>query len=90
MSNNQHPSFMHSVKRMYDFAVSRTDLPSGIAELLGECRSVYQIRFQVKIQGEYQVFKGWRATHSEHRLPAKGGIRLPLQSTRTKSRRLRH
>jgi len=76
MSANQHPSFMHSVKRMYDFAVSRTDLPSGIAELLGECRSVYQIRFQVKIQGEYKVFKGWRATHSEHRLPAKGGIRF--------------
>ena len=76
MSENQHPSFMHSVKRMYDFAVARTDLPSGIAELLGECRSVYQVRFQVKIQGEYQVFKGWRATHSEHRLPAKGGIRF--------------
>ena len=76
MSANQHPSFMHSVKRMYDFAVSRTDLPSGIAELLGECRSVYQIRFQVKIKGEYKVFKGWRATHSEHRLPAKGGIRF--------------
>jgi hypothetical protein len=55
MSTNQHPSFMHSVKRMYDFAVARTDLPPGIAELLGECQSVYQVRFQVKIQGEYQV-----------------------------------
>ena len=62
MSADQHPSFMHSVKRMYDFAVSRTDLTPGSAELLGECRTVYQVRFQVKIQGEYQVFKGWRAT----------------------------
>ena len=75
MSVDQHHSFMHSVKKMYDSAVSRMNIPPGIAELLGECRSVYQVRFQAKIQGEYQVFKGWRATHSEHRLPAKGGIR---------------
>ncbi|MBW2688502.1 MAG: Glu/Leu/Phe/Val dehydrogenase [Deltaproteobacteria bacterium] len=76
MSENQSHSFMHSVKRMYDFAVERMDLPPGISELLGECRSVYQVRFQARINGEYQVFKGWRATHSEHHLPAKGGIRF--------------
>src|SRR5690606_25512564 len=33
------------------------------------------VRFPVEIRGEYKVFTGWRATHSEHRLPAKGGIR---------------
>ncbi len=76
MSENQPHGFMNSVKRMYDSAVSKMDLSPGIAELLGECRSVYQVRFQVKINGEFQVFKGWRATHSEHRLPAKGGIRF--------------
>jgi glutamate dehydrogenase (NAD(P)+) len=74
-----HPSFMDSVKSMYDSAVSKMDLPPGIAELLGECRTVYQVRFQVKIKGEYQVFKGWRATHSEHQLPAKGGIRFATE-----------
>jgi glutamate dehydrogenase (NAD(P)+) len=61
---------------MFDFAVARMDIPPGIAELLSECRSVYQVRFQAKVNGEYHVFKGWRATHSEHRLPAKGGIRF--------------
>jgi glutamate dehydrogenase (NAD(P)+) len=76
MSSDQPHSFMHSVRRMYDSAVSKMDLPPGIAELLGECRSIYQVRFQVKINGEFEVFKGWRATHSEHRLPAKGGIRF--------------
>jgi glutamate dehydrogenase (NAD(P)+) len=69
------PSFMQSVRRMFDAAVTRMDLPPGIAELLRECRSVYQVRFQVKINGKHQVFKGWRAVHSEHVLPAKGGIR---------------
>ena len=76
---SDHPSFMHSVKKMFDGAVSKMDLSPGIAELLGECRSVYQVRFQVKINGEHKVFKGWRATHSEHNLPAKGGIRYALE-----------
>ena len=69
------PSFMQSVRRMFDAAVGKMDLPPGIAELLRECRSVYQVRFQVKINGKHEVFKGWRAVHSEHILPAKGGIR---------------
>ncbi|MBX6378740.1 MAG: Glu/Leu/Phe/Val dehydrogenase, partial [Clostridia bacterium] len=34
-----------------------------------------QVRFPVRIRGRIQVFTGWRAVHSEHRLPAKGGIR---------------
>jgi glutamate dehydrogenase (NAD(P)+) len=34
------------------------------------------VRFEVEVGGEYQVFTGWRATHSDHRLPAKGGIRF--------------
>ena len=76
MANPQDQGFMQSVRRMFDFAVERMDIPAGIAELLGECRSVYQVRFQAKVEGEYRVFKGWRATHSEHRLPVKGGIRF--------------
>lgn len=70
---------MSSVKTMFNAAAARMDLPAGITELLGECRSVYQVRFQVKINGEHHVFKGWRATHSEHNLPAKGGIRYALE-----------
>ncbi|MAE69596.1 MAG: hypothetical protein CME06_03900 [Gemmatimonadetes bacterium] len=30
----------------------------------------------MKIRGEHRVFSGWRANHSEHRLPVKGGIRF--------------
>lgn len=76
---SQNSSFMQSVKKMFDAAVERMDLSPGIAELLSECRSVYQVRFQVKINGEHKVFRGWRATHSEHQLPAKGGIRYALE-----------
>lgn len=68
--------FLKSVERMIDDAIERMDLPPGLGAQLRVCRSVYKMRFPVKIRGEFRVFEGWRATHSEHRLPAKGGIRF--------------
>ncbi len=68
-------SFLNSVYAMYDRAVATLDLPPGFAEKMKHCHSVLQVRFPVKIKGRYQVFSGWRAVHSEHRLPVKGGIR---------------
>ena len=60
---------------MYDRAAATLDLPIGLADQIRTCNSVYQVKFGVKIRGEYKVFSGWRAVHSEHRLPVKGGIR---------------
>ncbi|MBO8141804.1 MAG: Glu/Leu/Phe/Val dehydrogenase [Firmicutes bacterium] len=68
-------TFLQSVDRMFDRAAKLLDLPPGLAQLIKDCNVVYQIRFPVRIRGEYRVFRGWRAVHSEHRLPAKGGIR---------------
>ncbi len=68
-------SFLRSVERMVHRACDRLDLPKGLAEVISTCRNVYHVRFPVKIRGEFRIFEGWRATHSEHRLPAKGGIR---------------
>jgi glutamate dehydrogenase (NAD(P)+) len=69
-------SMLESVNRMYDRAVAALDLPPGMAEKIKQCNSVYQVRFPVNFRGKVRVFTGWRATHSEHRLPAKGGIRF--------------
>ena len=60
---------------MYDRAAATLDLPLGLAEQIRTCNSVYQVKFGVKLRGEYKIFSGWRAVHSEHRLPVKGGIR---------------
>jgi glutamate dehydrogenase (NAD(P)+) len=60
---------------MFDRAVATLDLPPGVTEQIKECNAVIQLTFPVRLDGGYRVFRGWRALHSEHRLPAKGGIR---------------
>ncbi len=68
--------FLDGINRMFDRAVATLDLEPGLGEQIKQCNSVYQTRFPVKFADGVKVFTGWRATHSEHRLPAKGGIRF--------------
>ena len=75
MSNSREPSFRENVDLMFDRAAATLNMPLGLAEQIRTCNAVYQVKFGVKIRGGYQVFTGWRAVHSEHRLPVKGGIR---------------
>jgi glutamate dehydrogenase (NAD(P)+) len=70
--------FLDSVKHMMDEAFARLDLPPGLADQIRVCRSVYHVRFPVKLRGEFRVIEGWRANHSEHLYPTKGGIRYAL------------
>jgi glutamate dehydrogenase (NAD(P)+) len=69
-------TFKESVDLMFDRAASTLDLPPGLAEQIKANNNVYQVRFFVKFRDSYRIFTGWRATHSEHRLPVKGGIRF--------------
>ena len=71
----QEPSFRDSVNLMVDRAISAVELDPGTASAIKACNEVLQVQFPVKIRGKIEVFTGWRATHSTHRLPAKGGIR---------------
>ena len=75
MATNSGSGFLASVEHMIDKAIGCMDLPPGLGDQLRVCRSVYKVRFPVQIRGEFRVFEGWRATHSEHKLPSKGGIR---------------
>ena len=69
-------SFSASVDRMVDRALAHVNLPPGLAREIKAVNSVLQVQFPVKLRdGSYHVFKGWRAVHSTHRLPTKGGIR---------------
>ena len=68
-------SFRQNVDRMVDRALATMDLDPGTAAAIKACNSVLQVKFPVSIRGQVQVFTGWRAVHSTHRLPSKGGIR---------------
>jgi len=70
--------FLESVDLMFDRAIKEVDMPPGLSDQIKACKSIYKIQFPVQINGRIEVFTGWRATHSEHRLPAKGGIRYDL------------
>ncbi len=67
--------FRQSVDHMVDRALACMGLEDGIATAIKACTSVLQVTFPVQIRGQVEIFTGWRAVHSIHRLPAKGGIR---------------
>lgn len=68
-------TFRQSVDHMVDRALALMELDPGIAKAIKSCTSVLQVTFPVEIRGKIEVFTGWRAVHSIHRLPAKGGLR---------------
>ena len=70
--------FLRSVNHTFDRAVATLNLPPGLAEHIRACNSMIRVQFAVELRGQYRVFAGWRAVHSEHRLPVKGGIRYAL------------
>ncbi len=71
----QTSGFLSSLNHMIDRAFGAMDLPRGLAEQVKATNSLYRVNFPVELRGEIHVFTGWRAVHSEHRLPSKGGIR---------------
>ena len=74
-ANGRELSFLENVDHVFDRAVACLDLPPGLPEQIKHCNSVIQLRFPVELDEGYRVYTGWRATHSDHRRPVKGGIR---------------
>lgn len=75
MSASQAWSFRDSVDQMATRAFEALSLDEGVASAIKACNAVLQVTFPVEIRGRVETFTGWRAVHSTHRLPAKGGIR---------------
>ena len=68
--------FFDQVNANFDKAARYTELRPGLLEQLKTCNSVYHMAFPVeKDDGSIEVIHGWRAEHSQHKLPTKGGIR---------------
>ncbi|MCG5524836.1 Glu/Leu/Phe/Val dehydrogenase [Ectothiorhodospira haloalkaliphila] len=69
-------SFQQNVALMLDRALKEVKLEPGADRALKSCNATLQVSFPIKLRGEVRTFTGWRAVHSTHRLPAKGGLRF--------------
>ncbi|CCQ89531.1 Glutamate dehydrogenase, mitochondrial [Nitrospina gracilis 3/211] len=72
----QEKSFRENVNLSFDLAAATLDIPEGLSYFIKGAVNVYQVRFPVRIHGRFESFIGWRAVHSNHKLPVKGGIRF--------------
>lgn len=69
-------SFFEQVNRMFDRAASYLDHPKGLLEQIRIVNSVYRMEFPIrKDDGSVETIEAYRAEHSHHKLPTKGGIR---------------
>jgi glutamate dehydrogenase (NAD(P)+) len=67
------------VSAQFDRAASFLNQPKGLLDFIKECDNVIMVKFPVKFRNTYQIIHGWRAEHSHHRKPLKGGIRFHPQ-----------
>mmetsp|Transcript_26942 Transcript_26942/g.46434 ORF Transcript_26942/g.46434 Transcript_26942/m.46434 type:complete len:217 (-) Transcript_26942:1513-2163(-) len=71
------PTFLESVAVFFDKAASLTTHSSGLLENIKKCNNMLELSFPIKkSNGEIEVIKAFRAQHSHHRTPCKGGIRI--------------
>lgn len=72
-------SFFENVNLYFNKAASHTKHPSGLLDHIKICNVVCHMTFPLKKDdGSIEVIEAWRAQHSHHKLPTKGGIRYSL------------
>ena len=73
----EHIPMFAQVNKYFDKAAAYLDHPPGLLSQIKACNSIYRMQFPLKRDdGTIEVINGWRAQHSVHRLPTKGGIRF--------------
>ncbi len=72
-------SFFQKVNENFDKAAKFTDYPKGLLEQIKICNSSCHFTFPIKRDDDtIETIHGWRAEHSHHNLPTKGGIRYSM------------
>ena len=71
-----HQDFFGQVNRMFEKAAALTNHPTGLLDQIKMCNCTYRMEFPLKRDdGSIEVIQAFRAEHSQHKLPVKGGIR---------------
>ncbi len=69
--------FFDQVNQYFDKAAAFSEHPPGLLNQIKQCNSVFHVSFPLqRDDGSVEVLEGWRAMHSNHKLPSKGGIRF--------------
>jgi glutamate dehydrogenase (NAD(P)+) len=71
-------NFKNLVDRQFDRAAEHVDASPGLLGQIKSCNNVYTFKFPVRTANGVRVYTGWRAEHSHHRRPLKGGIRYSM------------
>ena len=73
-------NFEDNVNAYFDHAAKFCPHAPGLLDQIKSCNSVYAFVFPVRhAAGAIEVVHAWRAEHSHHKLPTKGGIRYSPQ-----------
>jgi glutamate dehydrogenase (NAD(P)+) len=69
-------SFLDQVDRAFDHAAGFTPHDPTLLANIKACKNLFYTSFPIKRDdGRIEVMHAWRAEHSHHKLPCKGGIR---------------
>jgi glutamate dehydrogenase (NAD(P)+) len=69
-------SFLEQVNRSFDRAAGFTRHEATLLANIKTCKNVFYTSFPIRRDdGRIEVLHAWRAEHSHHKLPCKGGIR---------------
>jgi glutamate dehydrogenase (NAD(P)+) len=75
----QQYSFLAQVNSAFDQAATLTQHEPTLLATIKSVNSVYHMQFPVLLDdGSIEVVHGWRAEHSHHKQPTKGGIRYSM------------
>ena len=70
-------NFNRIVSMQFDQAAKYLKIPAPLLNQIKVCNNVYYFQFPVRFGGDhYEIFEGWRAEHSQHMKPVKGGVRF--------------
>jgi glutamate dehydrogenase (NAD(P)+) len=72
-------SLSQQVNQAFDRAAALTDHHPSLLSQIRSCNSIYHMAFPIRRDdGTIETIHAWRAEHSHHKLPTKGGIRYSM------------
>ena len=75
MSVQKTHGFEDDVNVYFDRAAAFSRHPRGLLDQIRACNSVHAFQFPLRhADGHLEVIRAWRAEHSHHRVPTKGGM----------------